>query len=152
EINYAPFRDAATLLYSGPWVAERLAALQPFFKDHAAAVYEVVRKIIEGGARYNAVDAFNSTYRLAELRRAAETEWRKMDVLLLPTTGTIYTIKEVLADPIRLNTNLGYYTNFVNLLDLAAVAVPAGHRANGLPFGVTFMAPAFQDEALLALA
>lgn len=152
EIDYTPFRDAANLLYSGPWVAERLATIGPFLKAHPAAGHEVVRKIIEGGARYSAVDTFTSTYRLAELRRATEAEWRKMDVLLLPTTGTIYTIEEVLADPVGLNTNLGYYTNFVNLLDLAAVSVPAGHRPNGLPFGVTFLSHAFQDEALLTLA
>lgn len=152
EIDYTPFRDAASLLYSGPWVAERLAAIEPFLKEHASSVHEVVRKIIEGGSRYSSVDTFKNIYRLAELRRITEAQWSHMDVLLLPTTGTIYTIDEVLADPVRLNTNLGYYTNFVNLLDLAAVAVPAGIRPNGLPFGVSLIAPAFQDEALLKLA
>ncbi len=112
----------------------------------------VVRDIIAGAGRYSAVDAFQAEYKLRELRRAAEAEWDRMDVLLLPTTGTIYTIAEVAADPVQLNTNLGYYTNFVNLLDLAAVAVPAGFRPNGLPFGVSLIGRAFTDEALLALA
>lgn len=152
EIDYTPFRDAAQLLYSGPWVAERLAAIEPFLRDHAADVHPVVRGIISGGAKHSAVDTFRAAYRLEELKRAAVTEWAKMDVLLLPTTGTTYTIAEVEANPVALNTNLGYYTNFVNLMDLAAVAVPAGFRSNGLPFGVTLVGPAFSDEALLALA
>ena len=89
----------------------------------------VVREIISGAGKFRAVDAFQAEYRLRDLRRASEAEWSRMDVLLLPTTGTIYTHEAVAADPIRLNTNLGYYTNFVNLLDLAAVAVPAGSCA-----------------------
>jgi allophanate hydrolase len=112
----------------------------------------VVREIISGAKRYTAVETFAAEYKLRELRRASETEWRRMDAMLLPTTGTIYTHEAVAADPIRLNTNLGYYTNFVNLLDLAAVAVPAGIRPNGLPFGVSLIGPAFSDEALLAVA
>jgi allophanate hydrolase len=97
------------------------------------------------------VDAFEAEYRLRALRRAAEAEWRKMDVMVLPTTGTIYTHEAVAAEPLQLNTNLGYYTNFVNLFDLAAVAVPAGFRTNGLPFGISFIGPAFSDDALLSL-
>lgn len=152
EIDYTPFRDAAQLLYSGPWVAERLAAIELFLKDHADDVHPVVRGIIAGASKFNAVDAHRASYRLEELKRAASAEWRKMDVLLLPTTGTTYTIEQVLADPVKLNTNLGYYTNFVNLMDLAALAIPAGFRPNGLPFGVTLIGPAFSDPALLALA
>jgi allophanate hydrolase len=166
EIDFSIFRAAADLLYSGPWVAERLAALREFVEAHADQMNPVVREIISGAKRYTAVDAFTAEYKLREIRRAADTEWRRMDVMLLPTTGTIYTHEAVAADPIRLNTNLGYYTNFVNLLDLAAVAVPAGFRANprgsdqshdrkgvvGLPFGVSLIGPAFSDEALLAVA
>jgi allophanate hydrolase len=111
-----------------------------------------VRQIISGARSYSAVDAYHAEYKLKELRRSTEGEWSRMDTLFLPTTGTIYTREAVEADPIRLNTNLGYYTNFVNLLDLAAVAVPAGFRRNGLPFGVSLIGPAFTDEALLALA
>ncbi|MDX1984967.1 MAG: allophanate hydrolase [Bryobacteraceae bacterium] len=152
EIDFSPFRAAADLLYSGPWVAERLAAIQPFLEKHAERVHPVVRQIIAGGAKYTAVDAYRAAYRLDDLILQAEREWSRMDVLLLPTAGTIYTIAEVEADPIVLNTNLGYYTNFVNLMNLAAVAAPAGFRPNGLPFGVSFIGRAFSDEALLNLA
>jgi allophanate hydrolase len=151
-IDFTPFRDAASLLYSGPWVAERLAAIEPFLEKHADTMHPVVRNIISGGRKYSAVEAFRSAYRLQELRRTAEAEWLHIDVMLLPTTGTTYTIEEVENDPVQLNTNLGYYTNFVNLLDLAAVALPAGFRANGLPFGVSLIGRAFSDAALLALA
>jgi allophanate hydrolase len=172
EIDFSIFRAAADLLYSGPWVAERLAAIQEFVEAHADQMNPVVREIVYGAKRYTAVDAFAAEYKLREIRRASETEWRRMDVMFLPTTGTIYTHEAVAADPIRLNTNLGYYTNFVNLLDLAAVAVPAGFRTNpsgapsgpgadrsrdregavGLPFGVSLIGPAFSDEALLSVA
>jgi allophanate hydrolase len=152
EIDFAPFQAAADLLYSGPWVAERLAELRDFMSLHEGDMDPTVRKIISGAERHTAVDAFKSIYRLADLRRATEAEWKRMDMLVLPTTGTIYTQEEVAADPVRLNTNLGYYTNFVNLLDLAAVAVPAGFRSNRLPFGISLIGPAFSDEALLSVA
>jgi allophanate hydrolase len=151
-IDYTPFRDAANLLYSGPWVAERLAAIQPFMEKDAEAVHPVVRGIIGGATKYSAVDAFKAAYRLEELRRVTDAEWTNIDVMVLPTTGTTYTIKQVEEHPVQLNTNLGYYTNFVNLLDLSAIAVPAGFRPNGLPFGVSFIGRAFGDEALLALS
>ena len=152
EFDFAPFRDAAQLLYAGPWVAERRWALGDFLAEHGEAMDPTVRGIISGADRYRAADAFDGMYRLEALRRKAAREWAKMDAILLPTTGTIYTIAEVQADPVRLNTNLGYYTNFVNLLDLAGVAIPAGFRSNGLPFGVTLMGPAFSESLLLALA
>ncbi|MEI9987787.1 MAG: amidase family protein [Aliidongia sp.] len=112
----------------------------------------MVWQIIGGGAKLSAVESFQAFHRLAELIRAAEPEWRKMDVLLLPTTGTTYTINAVLADPVTLNSNLGRYTNFVNLMDLSAMAVPAGFRPNGLPFGVTLIGRAFEDAMVAALA
>jgi allophanate hydrolase len=152
EIDFALFRAAADLLYSGPWVAERLAAIAPFLENHATDMNPVVRDIIAGASRFTAVDAFLAEYKLRELRRATEAEWAGIDVLVLPTTGTIYTHEAVAAEPVRLNTNLGYYTNFVNLLDLAAVAVPAGFRPNGLPFGISLLGPAFTDTGLLSLA
>ena len=152
EIDFAPFRAAAGLLYSGPWVAERYAAIGPFLEQHAGEMDPVVRGIIEKSVRYTAVDAYRAEYRLRELARMTEAEWARMDVLALPTTGAIYTHEQVAADPVQLNTNLGYYTNFVNLLDLAAVAVPAGVRSNGLPFGISLLGPAFTDEGLLAVA
>jgi allophanate hydrolase len=152
EIDFAPFQAAARLLYEGPWVAERLAALRAFGFDKPDAMDTVVRDIILGAGGITASDAFTAFYRLAELVRAAEAEWTRMDVLLLPTTGTTYTIDSVLADPVRLNSNLGLYTNFVNLMDLSAIAVPAGFRPGGLPFGVTLIGRAFEDGKIAVIA
>lgn len=152
EIDFQSFRDSADLLYSGPWVSERLAAISSFVAANAGAMHPVVREIIQGASRYSAQDGFEAEYKLAALRRRTEAEWAKMDVMLLPTTGTIYKIAAVEAEPFKLNTNLGYYTNFVNLLDLSAVALPAGFRGNGLPFGVTLMAQAFCETGLLQMA
>ncbi|MDR3436751.1 allophanate hydrolase [Telmatospirillum sp.] len=152
EIDFQPFDEAARLLYAGPWVAERLAAIRDFARTHAQSIHEVVRGIILGGDRFTAIDGFEGAYRLAALIRRAETEWAKMELMILPTTGTTYRIDEVLADPLRLNSNLGRYTNFVNLMDLSAIAVPAGFRPNGLPFGVTLIGRAFADEPLARVA
>jgi allophanate hydrolase len=152
EFDFAPFRAAADLLYSGPWVAERLAAIKLFFDAKPEAIHPVVRGIIGGAYTFSAVDTFLAQYRLDELRGVTAAAWNHLDLLLLPTTGTTYTIAEVEADPVRLNTNLGFYTNFVNLLDLSAVAVPTGFRSSGLPFGVSLIAPAHMDRALLGVA
>jgi allophanate hydrolase len=152
SIDFAPFQGAARLLYDGPWVAERLASLRALNFERPDAVHPVVWDIIVRADRVSAVDAFQSFYKLAAFTRAAEAEWAKMDVLLLPTTGTTYTIGEVLGDPARLNSNLGIYTNFVNLMDLAGTAVPGGFRPNGLPFGLTLLGRAFEDEKIARLA
>lgn len=151
ELDFAPFLDAARLLYEGPWVAERYLATQPLIDEAPGELLEVTRGIISGGAAPKATDGFRAQYRLMDYRRQAETVWQSVDVLITPTAGTIYTIAQVNADPVRLNANLGYYTNFMNLLDLAALAVPAGFQADGLPFGITLIAPAFGDDALLPL-
>jgi allophanate hydrolase len=150
-IDFAPFRETARLLYEGPWVAERLAALKDFYAKHADAFLPVTRRIIGGGARYSAVDAFEAFYRLQQLKSQAAGEWARIDVLVVPTTGTVYTLDQIEADPIQLNSNLGYYTNFVNLMDLCALALPCGFRKNGVPFGVTLIAPALADGLLCAL-
>jgi len=152
EIDFSIFRCAAELLYSGPWVAERLAAIGDFLRSEGDGMDPVVRKIISSGERFTAVDAFRADYQLRELCRRASEQWAAMDVMVLPTTGTIYTHKQIAAAPIQTNTNLGYYTNFVNLMDLAAVATPGGFRSNGLPFGISFVGPAFSDDSLLTLA
>ena len=152
EFDYAPLLDAARLLYEGPWVAERLAAVESFAAQHPEAFDPTVGKIILGGSRHSAVDGFKAGYRLQEIREKSDRLLRDVDFLLLPTTPTTYKISEVEANPIQLNSNLGYYTNFVNLLDMAAVAVPAGMRPNGLPFGVSLVGPAFTDEGLLVVA
>jgi allophanate hydrolase len=151
-IDFTPFRDAAALLYAGPWVAERFAAVGDFLASEPTDLHPVVGDIIRSSTKYSAADAYRAAYRLEALKRDAARQWAAMDVLLLPTAGTIYTKQAVEADPVRLNTNLGYYTNFVNLMDLAAVAVPAGFRPDGLPFGVSLVGPAFSDVALVALA
>jgi allophanate hydrolase len=152
SIDFQPFADAAQMLYGGPWVAERLAILQDFFKDHApekwAEVDPTVYGIITGGDRYDAVSVFRSIYRLAELRRAADQQWPLMDILVVPTTGTIYSIAEVQASPLQLNSNLGLYTNFVNLLDLSAISIPNGFQADGLPVGLSLISTAWQEELL----
>jgi allophanate hydrolase len=152
EIDFEPFLATARLLYEGPWVAERYCAVGDFLERQPDSVYPVTRQIISSGRNATAADAFRAQYRLMELRRAAEQAWFEMDVLVTPTAGTIYRIDAVEADPIRLNSNLGYYTNFVNLLDLAAVAVPAGFRHDGLPFGITLVGRAGADAQLLALS
>jgi allophanate hydrolase len=152
EIDYAPLREAAELLYRGPWVAERAVAAGSLLAERPAAIHPVVRGIMEGGLRITAVDAFKAEYRLRECQREAEHMWQTIDVLLLPTAATIYRIREALAEPLALNANLGRYTNFVNLLDMSAVAVPAGSRSNATGFGVSFIGPTWADHMLLNLA
>ena len=151
EVDLRPFLSAAELLYDGPWIAERTCAVGEFIDAQPDSVLPVTRAIINSGKRFNAADAFRAIYRLAELRRQTEGVWKAIDVLLLPTAATIYTIAEVEREPVALNSNLGLYTNFVNLLDLAAIAVPSGFRRDGLPFGVTLAAPAGRDLALCRL-
>jgi len=150
--DFAPFAAAARLLYQGPFVAERLAALMGRGFTDWAAMDPVVAKIIEGGEAVTAAHAFQGLYDLADLVRAAAPVWAAADCLLLPTAPTIFTHEELRQDPIGRNSQLGLYTNFANLMDLAAIAVPAGFRQDGLPFGVTLMAPAFADLALLPIA
>lgn len=152
EIDFAPFLETARLLYEGPWVAERYAALKDFFDRQADKIFPPVREIIAGASRFSAADAFAGQYRLRALKQKADRVWDTIDCLVTPTAGTIYPIATMQADPIRLNSNLGYYTNFMNLLDYAATAVPAGFQTDGLPFGITLVAPAHQDGPLLHLA
>jgi len=156
EIDFRPFLETARLLYEGPWVAERHAAVGQFLHAKPQAIFPAVRTIIESGKTPSASDAFAAAYRLQELKRTCNAAWQLVDCLLTPTAGTIYRIDELQADPIRLNSNLGYYTNFMNLLDYSAIAVPAGFMGSGstqgLPFGVTLAAPAFREVPLLRLA
>ncbi len=152
EIDFTPFVNAARLLYEGAWVAERYAAIEPFIELHAAALHPVTRKIIAAGRDQRAVDAFKGQYRLMQLHQQAQAQLDRVDLLITPTAGTIYPIAAVEQDPIRLNSNLGYYTNYLNLLDLAAVATPTGFRADGLPFGITLVGAAFSESGLTAVA
>ena len=152
EIDIEPLLEAAQLLYGGPWVAERTAAVETLLKSDPDALDTTVRSIVEAGLDMRAVDLWNGIYRLAELKRHADAMWEGIDVLAFPTTGTTYRVRELQAAPIALNSNLGRYTNFVNLLDMAALAVPAGMRANGTGFGITLIGPADTDRALMDAA
>ena len=147
-----PFLAAGRLLYEGPWLAERAAAVGAFLEARPDAVHPVTRAVIEGGGTLSAVDCFRAQYRLAELRREAEAAFTEVDVLVAPTAPTHYRLAEVEADPLGTNARLGTFTNCVNLLDLCAVAIPAGTTPGGLPFGVTLLAPAGRDHALLRAA
>jgi allophanate hydrolase len=151
EIDIEPFYETARLLYEGPWVAERTLAARSLLASDPDAIHPVTREIILSGLRPTALDAFAAFYKLEELRRVAEHTFRSVDVLALPTAPTAYTVKQVLADPIQLNSRLGTYTNFVNLLGWCALALPAGRTDRGLPFGVTFIAPGTHDAALVEL-
>jgi allophanate hydrolase len=152
EVPFAPFRDAGRLLYYGPWIAERMHATEMLLDNDPDAILPVTRSIIEKGRNYKALDAYRAQYELARLKREADIVFESIDVLVLPTTGTIYETAAVEGDPFQLNDNLGLYTTFVNLLDLTAIAVPVGFRRNGPPFGISLIAPAFAEGALLDLA
>jgi allophanate hydrolase len=152
EIDYAPFAEAAKLLYEGPWVAERYLATQPLIDDNPGAIFPVVRDIIAKGKDPKATDLFRAEYRLNALKQICDQQLAALDCLLTPTAGTCFTIEEMLAEPILRNSQLGYYTNFMNLLDMASIAVPTQITAKGLPFGITLVGPTFSDRALLSIA
>jgi allophanate hydrolase len=143
--------DAAKLLYEGPWVAERAAAFGDFARAHPGALHPVTQKIIDGASGFSAVDAFRGMYKLAEFRRVAQDFFTAHDVLAVPSVPCFPTVAALAADPFGPNARLGVYTNFVNLLDLAALAVPGPARPDGLPAGVTLIGPRGSDAALMAL-
>ncbi|HEV2365328.1 MAG TPA: allophanate hydrolase [Caulobacteraceae bacterium] len=152
EVDLEPFVECARLLYQGPWVAERAAALGPILRERPAALHPVIRAIVTAAAHVTAAEAFEGFYRLKTYERSAQALWARADILLLPTTPTTFRIAEVLAEPFGLNAALGTYTNFVNLLDMAAVSVPAGFHDSGAGFGVSLIGPAWSDRTLLGLA
>jgi allophanate hydrolase len=151
-VDIEPLLEAARLLYEGPWVAERIVAVETLLLQRPTAIHPVVRGILNGGWAISAVETFKAQHQLAAYQRVAEALWRDVDLLVLPTTASTYRLAEVLAEPLALNANLGLYTNFVNLLDMSAIALPAGFRDNATGFGVSLIGPAFADRALLALA
>jgi allophanate hydrolase len=151
ELDFSHLLEAARLLYGGPWVAERTAAVGGFIEAHPADIFPVTREIITGGDRPNAVDAFKAFYRMQELRAVARRTMAQADVLMVPTVPAVYTVAQIEADPIRLNANLGTYTNFVNLMDMSGLAVPAAFATDGTPYGVTFLAKAGEDAKLVTL-
>ena len=146
DINYTPFLELNGLLFDGAWLAERYGALRRIVDHNPAAIFPVTYEILLGGRRILGADVFASQQRLQLLRRKVDALWKEIDVLVVPTTGTIFRIDELRSDPVALNAKLGRYTNFVNLADLAAVAVPSGFLSNGLPLGVTIITPAFTDR------
>jgi allophanate hydrolase len=147
-VDIEPFYAAGDLLYRGPWVAERLAEVG----DYLDSMLPITRRVIGAGAAYSAVDLWRAQHRLRELRYQADRLWEQVDVLVVPTIGTTYTHDEIAADPLGRNLNLGRYTQFANLLDLAAVTVPNGFTGDGRPASLTLLGPAFSDETLALLA
>jgi allophanate hydrolase len=147
-IDYSPFRELATLLYEGPWVAERYAAVEQLLERDPHAIQAVLASILAGAAKFDAIDTFKYEYRRAALARRINDALAPFTALIVPSAPTTYTIKQVMDDPIQLNSRLGTYTNFTNLADLSALALPAALREDGLPAGVTLIAPAWHDRAL----
>ncbi len=150
EVDYEPFLEAASLLYQGPWVAERYLATRSLLERDPTAMHPVVRQVIEPGAGFSALDCFAAGYRLRALKQQADAELARVDLLLTPTLPAHYRIQQLLEEPIKLNSQLGYYTNFMNLLDYSALALPAGFTERGLPAGITLVADKFHDQQLLA--
>jgi allophanate hydrolase len=151
EFDLEPFYETARLLYEGPWVAERYLVIRNLLASSPEAIHPVTREIIIAGQRLSAADTFAALYRLQALRKIAERAFANIDALVLPTAPTVYSTAQVLANPLELNSRLGTYTNFVNLLDLCGLALPAAIRADDIPFGITLLAPAGQDAQLASI-
>lgn len=151
-VDFTPFLEAARLLYEGPWVAERYVAIEDIITEQPGELLPVIRTIIGGAEGKSAMDAFKAEYRMQHYRQQADALLKQVDLLVTPTTGTIYTIEELRVEPIKLNSNLGYYTNYMNLLDCAGIAVPAGFLDNGLPWGITLVSSRMTDRKLLSYA
>lgn len=149
EIDFSSFKEAANLLYKGSWLAERYAAIENFLENNPDSLFPVTKGIIEPAKKLNAVDCFKGFYHLQALKKKADKILETVDFILTPTAGTIYRMDEVNNEPIQTNTNLGFYTNFMNLLDYSAIAIPAGFDKDNLPFGVTLFSHAFEDKTLL---
>ena len=152
DVSLKPFLAAGSLLYQGPWVAERLVEFADFLAAQPESIHPVVREILQSGHRYSAVDAFAALQKLQELKAVVARLWKQMDVLVLPTIGTTFTVEQVLAAPIDCNTMLGHYTHFGNLLDLLGAAVPLGVTSDGRPYSAMVLGPALSDDTVLQLA
>jgi allophanate hydrolase len=152
EIDFSSFQEAGELLYNGPWIVERYAGLKPFVSSHPDECLPVIEQIFSTSSSYTAQDVFAALHRRRTLLMESRKIWRNIHAIMLPTTPTIYTRSQINADPIRLNTNLGYYTRFANLLDCCAISVPAAMRAGGLPFGMSLVGKAYDDHVITALA
>jgi allophanate hydrolase len=151
EFDLEPFYETARLLYEGPWIAERYLVIRDLLASSPEAIHPVTREITLPGARLSAADTFAALYRLQALRRTSARTFADLDALVLPTAPTAYSTAQVLANPIELNSRLGTYTNFVNLLDLCGLALPSAIRSDDIPFGITLLAPAGQDAQLASI-
>jgi allophanate hydrolase len=152
EVDFAPFEEVQRILYDGPWVAERALVLDEVLARHGPALHPVTRQILEGAGEYSAKDAFRAIHRVAELRAATRPLCSRVAALMVPSTPTTYRQAEIAAEPIALNARLGIYTNFVNLMGLCGVAVPAGFRPDGPALGVTFLGPGFSEARVAGIA
>jgi allophanate hydrolase len=152
DVSLEPFLAAGSLLYQGPWVAERLVEFGDFLTAQPDSIHPVVRDILRGGQKYTAVDAFAALQRLQELKAVVARVWQHIDVLVVPTIGTTFTVDEVLAAPIDCNTKLGHYTHFGNLLDLLGIAIPLGVTTDRRPYSAMLLGPALTDDTVLHLA
>ena len=152
EIDFAPFLECAEMLYAGPWVAERLAAVDRFMDVQPDAMHPITRKSLAGADPFSAVNCFKAGYRLAGFRRVCDQTFSGVDALAVPTAPIFPTLADLAADPLGPNTKLGTYTNFENLLDLAAMAVPGPFRSDGLPASATIIGPEGSDHPLAAFA
>jgi len=151
EFDMEPFYETARLLYEGPWVAERYLVIRNLLASSPDSIHPVTREIIAPGSRLTATETFSALYRLQGLRKIAERAFVNIDAIVLPTAPTVYTTRQVLANPIELNSRLGTYTNFVNLLDLCGLSLPASMRPDDIPFGITLLAPAGRDALLASI-
>ncbi len=148
EVDFTPFEETQKLLYGGPFIAERAISMDAVVAKYRDHIHPVTLSILETSSNHTAKDVFAAIHKVAALKRDTRATWADIDVLVVPTTPTIYTKAEILADPIRLNAQLGIYTNFVNLMGLCGMAVPNGFRPDGLPQGITFLAPSFEDATV----
>ena len=151
EIDYQPFLQANNLLFNGPWVAERYASVGAFVEANPDSAFPITREIILKARDMTASQAFEGIYAMETLKQKVRPIWQEIDCLVVPTTGTVYRIEEIEREPLKLNSNLGYYTNFVNLLDLSAIAIPNGFQPIGIPTGITFISPPYSESYLLSL-
>lgn len=152
ELDLSPFLEAARLLYEGPWVAERYSVAGELMEQNPEAVLPVIRAVLAKAPAVTGVQTFRAQYRLQALKALCDQALEGLDCVLSPTIGRAVTLAELHAEPVLRNSELGYYTNFMNLLDYAAVAVPSAFMANGLPWGVTLFGRAFTDQYLLSVA
>jgi allophanate hydrolase len=150
-ITIGPLLEAGELLYHGPWVAERLAELEGFIATYPSDILPITKQVIERGRQFDAVATFRAWHRLKELQRWTDQLWQRAQLLIMPTIPTTFTVEEIAEEPVRRNAVLGRYTQFVNLLDLAALTVPTGRTADGRPASVTLIGPALSEPLLLSV-